>query len=500
MSLASKLAGKASTVAVVCNQWGDTGKGKFVDLLGEWAEVIARGTGGANAGHTVRVGEKKYIFHLVPSGILYDAKGTWNIIGGGTAFDPRAMVEELGILDREGLSYTHLLIAQNARLVLPQHILLDRVQESAAKQGKIGTTGRGIGPVYADYYARMGLCVNDLLNKDSFRKKLERNLREKLRLLRSYDPAVIREILHHPHLEQGRFWEAREFLNSEAIIEAYTAYGRRLEGMIRETDVFVREAHAKKQRILLEGAQGNLLSVDIGTYPFVTSSDCSLRGLAQGVGLRERDVDLCLGIVRGFYMTRVGEGPFPTELGGAQSAVWCATAGITKVTEAAQFPHASLDDQDSFSQGIGLRMAGDEYGATTGRPRRTGWLDLPLLRYCLAYSGPEVIFTKLDVLDTAKEICICTEYVYKGPEYRLGATLFQKGMKIRTAVADPEILAYCVPVYRCFPGWHTSISGVRDYAALPRALKDLTSFVEKEVGVRVRVLSVGPDRGQTIVL
>ncbi|MBM3257275.1 MAG: adenylosuccinate synthase [Candidatus Liptonbacteria bacterium] len=510
MSALQKLTGSASTVAVVCNQWGDTGKGKFVDVLAEWADVIARGTGGANAGHTIHVGDKKHVFHLLPSGILYDHEGKWNIVGGGTALDPRVVIEELAILESEKISYKNLLIAQNAKLVLPQHIVLDRVRESAAKKGfdspehpaaavRIGTTGRGIGPVYADYYARLGLCTNDLLNIEIFKKKLERNLREKLLVLRQYDPAVIKEVMHHPHLQNGRFWNEQNIFDVEAILETYKEYGKRLGDMIADTEEFMHKARAQGRKILLEGAQGNLLSVDIGTYPYVTSSDCSMRGLVQGVGLRERDVDLCLGIVRGFYMTRVGEGPFPTELGGTKSAEWCGKGEVTKVVESKEFPEASVNDKDPFLQGVGMRKAGNEYGATTGRPRRTGWLDIPLLRYSMEHSGPEAIFTKLDVLDECEEIKICTKYDYQGPEYRWGKTLFHPGMTLDKAVPDPELLGHCVPIYESFPGWKESISGIREYKAMPAKLKTLVSFVEKAAGLRVRALSVGPDREQTIV-
>ncbi len=493
-----KFLGDATTVAVVCNQWGDTGKGKFVDLLSEWADVIARGTGGANAGHTICIGKEQYIFHLVPSGILHDAQGKINVIGSGTAFDPRVACEELDILHKAGLSHSRLFVAHNARLVLPQHIVMDRVQESNAAEGKIGTTGRGIGPVYADHYARIGLFVNDMLNPEVFARKLERNLREKRMILRNYDSEVVRLVMEHPHAGSGKFWNKETIFDEAAITEAYRAYGARLRSMIADTDSMVRTLREAGKHILLEGAQGNLLSVDIGTYPYVTSSDCSVRALAQGAGLRERDVDTTLGIVKAFYMTRVGAGPFPTEVGGAQSAAWCNKSGITKAVEAEQLPGADVNDTDPFLQGVGIRRAGNEYGATTGRPRRVGWLDLPLLRYSIRYTGQEVILTKLDVLDACKEIKICTAYEYQGPDYEWGAETLRAGKKIDVAIPNPEVMARCMPIYKTFPGWCVPITGMRSHRELPKELLDIIRFVEKQTDIHVRAVSVGPDRDETI--
>ncbi|MBI2623398.1 MAG: adenylosuccinate synthase [Candidatus Liptonbacteria bacterium] len=492
-----KFLGNATTVAVVCNQWGDTGKGKFVDLLSGWADVIARGTGGANAGHTIRIGDRQHIFHLIPSGILRDTEGKINVIGSGTAFDPRAACEELAVLEKAGLSYGNLRIAHNARLVLPQHVVLDRVRESNAG-GRVGTTGRGIGPVYADHYARVGLFVNDMLNPEVFARKLKQNLREKLTILRNYDPEVVRRVLEHPHAGGGRFWNKEAIFDTAAIMEAYREYGARLRVMVADTDSMVRTMREQGKHILLEGAQGNLLSVDIGTYPYVTSSDASVRALAQGVGLRERDVDLALGIVKAFYMTRVGEGPFPTEIGGAESAAWCNTSGITKATEEEQFPDADVNDAVPFRQGVGIRRAGAEYGATTGRPRRVGWLDLPLLRYSKHYTGQEVVLTKLDVLDACKEIKICTAYEYGGPDYQFGAETLRAGKKLEVAVPDTEVMAHCAPVYAAFPGWCIPIRSMRSHRELPKQLLDIIRFVEREADVHVRAVSVGPDREETI--
>ncbi len=488
-----------STLGIVCNQWGDTGKGKMVDFFADWADVIARGTGGANAGHTISIRGREHIFHLIPSGILHDSEGKTNIIGSGVALDPSIVCEELEILESEGLTHEHLLISQNAKLVLPQHLVMDRAKESDSA-GKIGTTGRGIGPVYEDYYARIGLTVNDLLNTDVFVRKLRRNLRDKIKFLRTMDPDIIREIMRHPQIGNGRFFSDKESIfNVDAIVESYRVYTEKLKGMISDTDSFLREIVGEKN-ILLEGAQGILLSVDYGTYPYVTSSDCSIQGLARGVGLEEEDVDLNLGIVKAFYMTRVGEGPFPTEFGGEASAQWCAKKGINKTSELEKFGKLDVNVDDEYLQGLAVRMAGNEYGATTGRPRRTGWLDLPLLRYSLLHNGPDTILTKLDVLDQCERIRICSAYMYVGPNYRLGQRIVRAGEKIPTAIMDEQIIQNCRPIYTDFDGWMQPIQDVTSVADLPAKFRKIWKFVEHEARMRTRIISVGKDREQTIVV
>lgn len=483
------------TVAIVGGQFGDEGKGKFGDVFAEWADVIARGTGGANAGHTIVINGKKYIFHLIPSGILHDKDGKKNIIGSGTAFDPGVVCEELDLLKKENASYNNLWMSMNAHLVLPQHLVMDRVLEQC--DGKIGTTGRGIGPVYMDHVARMGLRLNDLLNKDDFVRKFRKNLRDKVRFLRTFDPEKVMEIMGHPHLGSGAYWDSHTFFNEEAIIEKYLEYGRRLEPMICDSDKLLSQ-WVGKSRIVLEGAQANLLSIDYGTYPFVTSSDCTVRGLAKGVGIPERAVDYTLSVVKAFYMTRVGEGPFPTEFGGDHSARWCATKGINKKSELENYPSVTVNDKNEFRQGVAIRMAGGEYGATTGRPRRTGWLDVPLLRYCRHLGCSDIIFTKLDVLSNCKEIKICFGYDYDGPPYRLGNKVVKSGYQMLTAV--PALLPHCIPRYVSFPGWCKPISDVRTFADLPVELKNILDFVSKQGEVTPRIISVGADREQTIVI
>lgn len=484
------LLNKFMTIAVVCTQWGDTGKGKFVDLLADWADIVARGTGGANAGHTICYEGKEFVFHLLPSGMLH---GKLNIIGSGVAVDPRLVLQEMRAVRSAGVEvHDKLRIALNAILVLPHHVVLDRVREGAKGDGKIGTTGRGMGPAYTDHVARLGLTMNDLLNPDVFVRKLRRNLEEKTRVLKTYNRELVKKAFAG---ELGAFYSDRTIFDEDAIASVYLKYGRSLEAIITDTDELVRNALGSK-RILLEGAQGNLLSVDYGTYPYVTSSDCSVRGLAKGVGIRTQDVGLTLGIVKAPYMTRVGEGPFPTELGGERSAEHCRTA--TRETELA-FQDPSLGDPDEFILGVAIRRIGKEYGATTGRPRRTGWLDLPLVRYSAQYlSGPNVILTKLDVLDGAPSIRICDAYVYRGPNYQRGDRVYRNGDEILVAIPDIEIMRYCEPRYSEHVGWRGPIRAMKTYRELPLELRNIINYVEREANVNVIFLSVGADREETI--
>lgn len=494
-----KLLQGVNTLAITCNQWGDTGKGKFVDLIAhEWADINARGTGGANAGHTIHLGKKEYVFHLVPSAILHDGLGKINIIGSGVAFDPGVIHHELQLLQKAFLGYNHLMFSKDAKLVLPQHLVLDRAREKLAA-GKIGTTGRGIGPVYSDYINRRGLTLNDILNTDVFARKLQVNLQEKVPTLKAFDPQIIKDIMHHDHLHCGRFWSASYMFDIDAIIETYQRYASEFKDMIRDTDEFLRSAVGRK-KILLEGAQGLLLSISKGSYPYVTASDCSKAGLADGVGLRESNIDLTLGIVKFPYMTRVGGGPFPTELGGAKSAQWCADPHVNKKYELTTHGTSSVNTGDEFEQGIGIRMKGNEYGATTGRARRTGWIDLPLLRYAIRQNGRDVILTKPDVLDECEVIRVCVAYEYQGEPYQLGERFLRKGTRLEVASMDYEVLKNCKPVFRDFPGWMTSIREIRSFDQLPEKLKNIIIFTENNTGMKTRIVSVGADRDDTIVV
>ena len=490
MSIENFLSG-VGTLAIVCNQWGDTGKGKIVDFFSGWADIIARGTGGANAGHTIKIGDKTYIFHLIPCGIIYDSEGKTNVIGNGVAFNPRAVLDELKFLNENGLSYNNLKIAYNAKLVLPQHIVMDKLE-----RGRIGTTGRGIGPVYTDDVARKGLIVSDMLNKDIFKEKLKENLEDKLKLLSLEDPEAVRREIEKI---EAAFFKPGEFFDVDAIVEQYTQYGRELREMVIDTDDFMRGARSEGKRILLEGAQGLLLSVKYGTYPFVTGSDCSVQGLANGAGLSERDVDLTLGVVKAFYITRVGKGPFPTELGGKKSAEHCDNEEHTREYEEKKFPDVSVNDKDKFRQGVAIRRAGGEYGATTGRPRRVGWLDLPLLRHAIKINGPNIILTKLDVLKGCDEIKICFGYTCAGPDYVLGRKVIRQGELIDVAIPQSEILENCKPQYRTFNGGKTDISRVREYDDLPKEVISPVDYIEAVAKVNIRALSVGAERKQMIL-
>ena len=494
-----KLLNNVSTLAIVCTQWGDTGKGKFVDYFAaEWADIIARGTGGANAGHTIMFDGKTHVFHLVPSGILHDSAGKMNLIGSGVAFDPRIFCGELAILKQEGLSYNNLFVALNAKLVLPQHLLLDRLRESRGGEGTIGTTGRGIGPVYIDHVARRGLVVNDLLNTDVLYRKLKSNLEEHLPLLQAADPEVLRKILHHEHLGGGRLWHPRGLLDLDAVMAEYRLYGDEIRELIRDTDTLL-SADVGHKKILLEGAQGNLLSIENGTYPYVTSSDCSMRGLARGVGLMDRHVDLTLGIVKAPFMTRVGEGPFPTELGGEKSRVWCNDPETTEALERERYPQATVNSPDEFLQGVGARWVGGEYGSTTRRPRRVGWLDLPLLRFSRRQMGRDLIITKLDMADDCDVIKVCYAYEYWGPHvYHVGDWRLTPGKILNEAVPDYDVLRYCRPLYREFQGWQQLTSVARTIGDVPEKLGYFLDYIERETQLRIRMLSVGPDREQTI--
>ncbi|MBM3233930.1 adenylosuccinate synthase [Candidatus Pacearchaeota archaeon] len=501
MKLEEFLAGK-NVVAVVCNQWGDTGKGKIVDLIAsEWADFIVRGTGGANAGHTINIGGEETIFHIIPSGILHDSEGKINVIGNGVAFDPREVVEEIEKLEKKGKTYNGLRIAYNGRLVLPQHIVADALGELVAGKSRIGTTMRGIGPVYSDHVARRGLFVNDMLNPDVLRSGLEKSLQMHVAVLKgmgiSPTSQAFFEIMHDSRLENGAFYHQENFFDIDAIIEAYRKYGERLKDFIADTDEIVRKARTQEKRVLLEGAQGLLLSIDYGSYPYVTSSECSIPGLAKGVGLSEKDVDLVLGVVKAPYMTRVGGGPFPTEIGGKKSEEWCSSH--TRQDEEKEFADASVNDADEFRRGVAVRRDGGEYGATTKRPRRTGWLDLPLLRYAIQVNGSDIVLTKLQVFDTADTIKICHGYIYQGDNYQLGRRTLKRGDLLEVAIPDAEVLRHCQPLYTKFRGWKTPTADIKDYDALPQKLRDVVEFIEKEAGVRARILSMGPDRNQTII-
>lgn len=460
---------KANTpvVAVVDTNFGDNGKGKFVDLLAEFADVTVRGTGGENAGHTIVHDGVTHVFHLLPSSISRDAEGKVSIIGRGTVINPGSFDGELQLLEERGMSWNGLRASQDAQLVLPWHIALDRVRETLAGSGKIGTTGKGIGPAYAAHRARVGVRVNDLLNPDLLRESVAQSYREATAYFDGVPPYILREAVRKIDGAES-FYRAKGFFSVATVTEWLIEKSLRFRDCITDTDALVQKMLNEGKRVLLEGAQGVLLSIDCGTYPFVTSSDCSINGLAQGSGLRTEDVGYAVSIVKA-YASRVGEGPFPTELRGEEAE--------------------------------NLRHLGNEFGATTGRPRRVGWLDLPLLRYAVRHASRTFALTKADVLAEYGIVKVCTHYLYRGPDRRVGDRLLRRGERIDIADPYPWILEHCEPQYREFKGWGPIPTGAtRSKKCLPPALQEFIVFIEEEVGARVELLSVGPDREDTIAL
>jgi len=489
----TKLLNKKQCIAIVCNQWGDTGKGKFVDLFSDWADIVVRGTGGANAGHTICTGNTKLITHLIPSGILYDNKGKISVLGSGVALDPKTIIEEIEMVKKHGCTVNNLKISHNARIVLPTQILIDRIS-SASKD--VGSTGRGIAYVYSDYYLKVGIVANDLLNEEIFRKKLEKNLEFKKHYLQSFDKDTIKQTFEKLGMQE--FYDENEVINKDTIVRKYMEYGRILKPFITDTRSFLENAIKEKKKILLEGAQGLLLSIDYGTTRYQTSSDASIEGLAKGCDIKELNVDLVLGITKSFYMTRVGNGPFPSELGGIESEKYCAS-GYNKEYEKANYSDLNVNDPTEFKQGIAIRMLGDEYGATTGRTRRTGWLDLVALKYAKSINGKDLVLTKVDVLDNCKKIKLCVGYEYTGEEINYAGKIIKNGDQLDYFVPHSEILYKCKPIYKEFKGWETNTSQIKEYKELPARMKKIIKFIETFADTKVRIISVGPDREQTIV-
>ncbi len=423
-----------AALVVVGSQWGDEGKGKIVDLLAKDADVIVRYQGGSNAGHTVITNKGTFIFHLIPSGILY--RGKVCILGNGVVIDPGGLIGELDHLQTQGVTFgKRFLISHRAHVIMPYHKAIDKAAEEAKGARRIGTTGRGIGPAYVDKMARIGIRMGDLLNHDVFQQKVEENLIE------------TNAFLEHVH--------KADVFTVESIAKEYEAYGERLRPYITDVSLWLDRAMAKKQRILFEGAQGTHLDVDFGTYPFVTSSSSCAGGACTGSGVGPTKIDAVLGVTKA-YTTRVGGGPFPTEL------------------------------QDEI--GNMLMTRGHEYGSTTGRARRCGWLDVVLLRHAVRTNGlTSLAITKLDVLDGAKELKICTGYRYQGKLHK-------------EMPADSNVLDGCEPVYERWPGWSTDTTGLRSYKALPGAAKRYLSRIEELTSCRMDMISTGSKREDTIVI
>ncbi|NMC83644.1 MAG: adenylosuccinate synthase [Anaerolineaceae bacterium] len=420
---------------VIGAQWGDEGKGRVVDLLSERSELVARYNGGDNAGHTVTVGEHIYKLHVIPSGIIHPR--TVGVMGSGMVINPQTLVEEMSMLRAAGVTLTpeRLWISDAAQLITPAHRLLDRAQDAALGKGKIGTTGRGIGPAYVDKASRRGLRAGEILDEAAFSERVRAHFAEVSRLLV--------ELYHQPALD------------ADQLLPEYLAAAAELRPYIRRIGPLVQAALAQGQTVLAEGAQGTLLDVEQGTYPFVTSSCTTSTGVFSGLGVGVQTVERVVGVTKAFQ-TRVGSGPFPTELAG----------------EAADF----------------LRGSGanpwDEYGTTTGRPRRVGWRDLVLLRYAHeANAFTELFLTKLDVLSGLKEIPVCVAYERNGKQL---ATLDFSG--------DARLLEQCHPVYQSLPGWDADLRACRTWNDLPVAARAYVEFIEKTIGVPVRTISVSPER------
>jgi len=425
--------GKRENLAVIGAQWGDEGKGKIVDLLCESFDVVARYQGGHNAGHTVRFGEKHYSLKLIPSGILHPDKLC--ILGNGMVIDPEALLDEIESLRALGVKIdSNLKISDAAHCILPYHKALDVAREEAAGASKIGTTGRGIGPAYETKVSRYGIRIADLLDPDVLRQKLEFACAEK-------NP-VLQTVYRKPPFDPRK------------LFDDYTRYGEVLAKRITNGPVLINGLIREGKRVMFEGAQGLLLDIDHGTYPFVTSSNTVSGGICTGLGVPPREIHKVMGVAKA-YTTRVGGGAFPTE----------------------------LNDQT----GEHLRKRGNEFGTVTGRPRRTGWLDLAVLRTAVMINGVDAIaLTKLDVLDDFDEIPVCTSYNVHGERW----TTFPA-----FAVAHHDYR----PEYRTMKGWKQSTVGTTEFEKLPAAAKDYVRFIEEETGCPITIISTGPRREETIV-
>ena len=422
-----------SSVVVVGSQWGDEGKGKITDFLSQNAEVIARYSGGDNAGHTIMFNGEKFALRLMPSGIFFPEK--INVIGNGTVLNPEHLVEEIDNLTARGVSVDNLRISDRAHVILPYHIVLDRLQEEAKKGDKIGTTGKGIGPAYMDKAARVGIRMADLLEKETFEAKLRTNLAEKNSLFQNVYGA--------------------DPLKFEDIFEPFYEYGQRLKEYVTDTSVVLNDALDAGKRVLFEGAQGNMLDIDQGTYPYVTSSNPVAGGVTIGSGVGPNKINKVVGVIKA-YTSRVGDGPFPTEL------------------------HDATGDF--------IREAGHEYGTVTKRPRRIGWLDTVVLRHSKRVSGlTNLCLNCVDILTGLDEIKVCVAYELNGERiYHYPASLKQ--------------LRACKPVYETLPGWKEDITGCKTLEELPENARNYIHRIQDLVGVKISTFSVGPDRDQTNVL
>jgi adenylosuccinate synthase len=419
-------------IAIVGAQWGDEGKGKVVDYLAGSFDYSARYGGGHNAGHTVIIGDHKFVLQLIPCGILRPGKKA--IIGAGVVVDPAALVAEVDNIKKGGVDVSgRLFLSNRAQLIFPFHRELEKSAEAARGPHRIGTTSRGIGPAYEDKMARCGLRVCDLMDTERFARKLEHLVEEK--------DALSRKCYGQP-------------LETVGIAEMYRELGERIRGFVTDTSALANRALGEGKSILFEGAQGTMLDIDHGTYPYVTSSSATAGGACTGLGVAPTKVTGVIGVTKA-YTTRVGGGPFPTEM-------------------------PDLDAQ-------AVRDRGNEYGAVTGRPRRCGWLDLVMLRYAVQVNGIDsLVVTKLDVFDTQKEIQVCVGYKYKGS-------------RVEEMPAEVEVLAEVTPEYKSVTGWQQPTEHIRAASELPRAATDYLKFISDSLGVEIGMISTGPERDATII-
>ncbi len=413
-------------------QWGDEGKGKATDILGDRVDYVVRYQGGNNAGHTVVIGDQKYALHLLPSGIL--SPNVIPVIGNGVVIDPAVLLEEIKGLNERGIDTSKLVISSNAHLITPYHRTIDKVSERFLGKAKIGTTGRGIGPAYADKISRIGIRVQDLFDQSILEKKIEGALRDKNQ--------VLTKVFNRKDMEVGE------------ILEEYLGYAEILRPYMADTALLLNQALENGKTVLLEGSQGTLLDVDHGTYPFVTSSNPTAGGACTGSGIGPTKIERVIGIVKA-YTTRVGSGPFPTE----------------------------LENED----GEKLRTIGHEYGTTTGRNRRCGWYDAPIARFAVRINGlTDFFLTKLDVLTGWEKIPVCVAYEIDGK-------------RVEEVPSSQTDFHHAVPIYEYLPGWTEDISKARDIADLPKNARDYITFLEEISGAPMSAIGVGPGRDETIV-
>ncbi|WP_072684490.1 MULTISPECIES: adenylosuccinate synthase [unclassified Holdemania] len=418
---------------VVGSQWGDEGKGKIVDVLGDKMDMVVRFQGGNNAGHTVVVEGEKTVLHLLPSGVLH--QDALCVIGPGVVVDPFVLLKEIDELESRGVNTEHVKISGRAHLIMPYHVKLDELQETRLAGNKIGTTKRGIGPCYADKYTRIGLRACDLVDFDNFKSKLATTLSIK-------NEQIV------------KLYEEEPF-DYDALVEQFREVRERLLPRIIDAVTTVNDALDQNQNVLFEGAQANMLDINYGTYPYVTSSSPTAAGVCEGAGVSPFKLDHVIGVVKA-YSTRVGEGPFVTEL---------------------------LDEV-----GEELRQAGNEYGATTGRPRRCGWLDLCVVKQAARINGlTDLVITKIDVLSQFKTLPVCVGYELDG--------------KVTTSIpASLEEYAKAKPVYRMMDGWEEDITGIRQFEELPENCRKYLALIEEITGTRISLVSVGPDRENNIII